>query len=51
MSPLRRPTASGRGGLDPIALAYVVPFALAKAAVDRSRRGAFDEPDPEGFGG
>ncbi|MFD1571937.1 DUF6498-containing protein [Halorubrum laminariae] len=38
-------------GLDPFALAYVVPFALAKAAADRSRRIAFDEATPSGLAG
>ncbi|MUW14000.1 hypothetical protein GJ633_04485 [Halorubrum sp. CBA1125] len=37
--------------LDPFALAYVVPFALAKAAADRSRRIAFDEVTPSGLAG
>ncbi|GAA0510870.1 hypothetical protein SAMN04488066_10958 [Halorubrum aquaticum] len=37
--------------VDPFALAYVVPFALAKAAADRSRRIAFDEVDPGGLAG
>jgi hypothetical protein len=37
--------------LDPFALAYVTPFALAKAAADRSRRIAFDEVDPGGLAG
>jgi hypothetical protein len=36
---------------DPFALAYVLPFALAKAAADRSRRVAFDEADPDGLAG
>jgi len=38
-------------GLDPFAVAYVVPFALAKAAADRSRQIAFDEADPSGLAG
>jgi hypothetical protein len=40
-----RPAAS----VDPLVLAYVLPFALAKATVDRSRRLASSRSDPTGF--
>ena len=43
--------ALGGLGVDPVALAYVVPFSLAKAVVDRSRQLASDAADPSGFAG
>ena len=39
------------GNVDATTLAFVVPFALAKTVVDRSRRLAFDEAGPSGFAG
>jgi hypothetical protein len=35
--------------VDPLVLAYVLSFALAKAVVDRSRRLASAQSDPSGF--